>query len=155
MFNVSICSSVVTLIATNLIENSVAFTCDPMPDDKFEISVKDEARGMLERCIRSINVNENAEDSSLGLERALKELEDDDELKLWVVEIGLFDLDGDPDIPFESHNIYVAAECRDDAIKDAMGIARDNIAIVDRVVFSPCCEPSEVNKVDFGAVKNG
>lgn len=99
--------------------------------------------------LTTIDLLYDNEESPLGLKRALEELEDDHELKLWEVEIGLFDPGNDPNTPCESHNVYVAAEDQESAVEEARGLAVDNIAVVGRVAFAPCGKPNELDKADF------
>ncbi|MDA8663969.1 hypothetical protein N9L66_03305 [Porticoccaceae bacterium] len=99
-------------------------------------------------CLTNVDLLDKREESPLGLESALEELEDD-ELKLWEVEIGLFVPENDPNTPFESHNVYVAAEDQDHAMDEARLIAEDNIAVVGGVAFAPCDKPNEIDKADF------
>ena len=83
--------------------------------------------------------------SNLGLESALQALENNEEIKLWEVEIGLFIPENDPNTPFESHNIYVTAGDQEHAIDEAIILAEDNIAAVGGVAFAPCDKPNEVD----------
>jgi len=84
----------------------------------------------------------------LGLKLALEELESDDNLKLWEVDIGLFNSD-DNNTPFEDHTVYVAAEKSADAIEQARSVAEDKVAVAGPVCFAPLDQPNEVDKGDF------
>jgi hypothetical protein len=69
------------------------------------------------------------EDKPIGLEKALDELEDNDENYLWEVEVGLFDLENDPNTAFDIHTVWVAAEDKEEANEKAQELAENTIYI--------------------------
>jgi hypothetical protein len=88
-------------------------------------------------------------DTPMNFEKALEDLENADELKLWECEIGLFDLENDPNTAVKSFVIVVAAESPDEANEEAQNFAEENIAIVRDMAFSGMEVAREVSPSDY------
>lgn len=91
----------------------------------------------------------SADNKPLGLEKALADLEDDDEYQLWEVEVGLFDTADDPNTPFETHLIVVATDAPGAANDMALEFAEENIAVVNSVAFGVTSGASTVQPEDY------
>jgi len=83
------------------------------------------------------------EEMPLGYKEALAEAEADPDQRLYVVEIGLFDMNNDPSTPMETHEVLVAAEDPDVALDLARSVAEENIPVVRGIAFSPISQPEE------------
>jgi hypothetical protein len=88
-------------------------------------------------------------DTPMNFEKALEDLENADEFKLWECEIGLFDLENDPNTAVKSFVIVVAAESSDEANEEAQNFAEENIAIVRDMAFSEMEVAREVSPSDY------
>lgn len=90
-------------------------------------------------------VPEEQEEKPIGLDSALEELEEDPSLKLYEVEIGLFDISSDPNTAFESHLVVVAAESPEGAAELARQACEEAIPAVSNIAFSPMNAASEID----------
>lgn len=85
------------------------------------------------------------DNTPLGLQDALSELEEDDDLTLFECEIGLFDLKSDPNTPFETHVVVVAASTIERANEKSQMLCEETIASIANVAYSPTCMASKVD----------
>lgn len=85
----------------------------------------------------------------LGLETALRDLEEDPDTALWQCEVGAFDVADDPDTPFEVYSVVVAADSQDEANEKSVELAISLIATQGHVDFSATSDPVQALPSDF------
>lgn len=87
----------------------------------------------------------NGYETTLGYTSAIDELDDDDSLKLYEAEIGLFDLQNDAHNAVESFIVVVAAVEPMGANENAQMLCEDTIPVVRDMAFSPMSMATEIN----------
>lgn len=85
----------------------------------------------------------------LGLAQALEALEDDEDNVLWEVEVGLFDMDDDPNTPVETRMVMAGAETADAANDIAVEFAERQIPVVTDYAFSVIASAEQVDPDDY------
>jgi hypothetical protein len=90
------------------------------------------------------SMGEIVESSPLGLIEALDEIEEDDSLQLYECEIGLFDMNDDPNTAFETHMVNIAAESVIQATELARLKAEANIATTGNIAFEAMDAAQEI-----------
>ena len=73
---------------------------------------------------------------TLGYDIAEEEMEDDPDLKLYITEVGLFDMADDPRTAFETYTVYTAAESIDEATNKAVTLCEERIPVTSYISFS-------------------
>jgi hypothetical protein len=81
-------------------------------------------------------LGKEASSEPLGLEKALEDMSEDEDNSLWLVEVGLFDLEDDPRTPLETIEVLVAAETQDEANDKAQSLAEEEVPVVRDMAFS-------------------
>lgn len=101
--------------------------------------------------VTHVDLSEANTDPDLGLKAALAVLkdDDDDELQLWQVELGLCDDADDFGTHTDEYTVYVAAEGEGEALDYANKFALQNIAIVGSGWFKPIAPSVIVDPAEF------
>ncbi|MFK5951033.1 MAG: hypothetical protein QM500_19950 [Methylococcales bacterium] len=85
----------------------------------------------------------------LGLSEALKAIDDEPNLKLYEVEIGLINLEDDPSTAFDSHLVVVASGSIETANEQAQFVCEETISVVHGVSFSVMSNASEADREEY------
>ena len=80
---------------------------------------------------------------------AIEELDEDVDLRFWEVEVGIFDLQNDPNTPTETYDVVVAAETANEANDKAQTLAEESIAVVSGMAFSVTESAKEGDPDDY------
>ena len=77
-------------------------------------------------------------------DRAIANLDEDIELKLFETEIGMFDLADDPRTAMDSWSITTAAYDREEAEEQAQEFVENRVLVLKQVTFMPMGPSSEI-----------
>lgn len=138
----------------NVSLTDVADSMDLEMPEIFELFARAEA--IFERSKPALPTNtqengdpEGSKENPLGLDEAINQLDDDDDLSLWECEIGLFNLENDPRTPMETFFVVVAAETADEANTLAQEFAEENVPVVRDMAFSGMSLAHKVDPSDY------
>lgn len=99
--------------------------------------------------LEKIAIQDDGADSILLMDEALGDLDDDDDLKLWICEVGIYDLEDDPHTPYRTVHIAVAAEGEAQAREQAEETAQDQIMVRGQAHFSVLGSPEKTDPDDY------
>ena len=99
--------------------------------------------------LEKLSIQDDGASFILCMDDALSDLDDDDDLKLWICEVGIYDLEDDPHTPYKTAHIAVAADGEAQAREQAEETAQDQIMVRGQAHFAVMGTPEQADPNDY------